>query len=400
VVPAVVAAGGVAIAVLLGLDGSPVWQVARVVVTLALTAVAVWFTRRAGRTGQGAAALLLGIAGTAAGGGVAGAHLAKAGLDAAAIVALIVLATGVFLLIWGAAALVRAIPGWWRLLAIPAAWVLLELVLFPLTMAVIATNQPPGALGTATPAMYGLTYRSVAFRTADGVRLSAWYIPARNGAAVVVLPGSGSTRTAVLPQAAVLAAHGYGALLVDGCGHGLSGGHAMDFGWWGGRDIAAAVSFLARQPGVRAGKIAVLGESMGGEQALAAMGTDPRIRAVVAEGATGQQLADRGWRPHDIGGVLQRSMEWVQYATAGLLSGAPRPMSIPDSLRAAGPRPALIIAAGSVADEPVAARWFQAASAATVQVWVVPRAGHTQGLATAPRAWETHVIHFLNTALR
>ena len=24
-----------------------------------------------------------------------------------------------------------------------------------------------------------------------------------------------------------------------------------DFGWWGGRDIAAAVSFLARQPGIR-----------------------------------------------------------------------------------------------------------------------------------------------------
>ena len=31
-------------------------------------------------------------------------------------------------------ALVRAIPGWWRLLAIPAAWALLELVLFAVTM--------------------------------------------------------------------------------------------------------------------------------------------------------------------------------------------------------------------------------------------------------------------------
>jgi hypothetical protein len=194
-VPAVMAAEGVAFAVLLGLDGSPVWQMARLLVTLALTALAVWFTRRAGRTGQGATALLLGCAGTVAGGGVAGAHLAKAVLDAAAIVAVIVLVTGLFLLIWGAAALVRAVPRWWRLLAIPAAWVLLELVLFPLTMAVIATNQPRGGLGTATPATYGLTYGSVAFRTADGVRLSAWYIPARNGAAVVVLPGSGSTRT-------------------------------------------------------------------------------------------------------------------------------------------------------------------------------------------------------------
>jgi dipeptidyl aminopeptidase/acylaminoacyl peptidase len=116
----------------------------------------------------------------------------------------------------------------------------------------------------------------VALRTADGVRLSAWYVPPRNGAAVVLLPGAGSTRTAVLGQAAVLARHGYGALLVDSRGHGRSGGHAMDFGWWGGRDITAAVSYLTRQPGVQPGKIAVLGLSMGGEQAIAALATQPR----------------------------------------------------------------------------------------------------------------------------
>jgi pimeloyl-ACP methyl ester carboxylesterase len=245
-----------------------------------------------------------------------------------------------------------------------------------------------------------LAYQDVEFRTADGIRLSAWYIPARNGAAVVLLPGSGSTRTAVLGQAAILARHGYGALLVDGRGHGLSGGYAMDFGWWGGRDLAAAVSFLARQPGVLAGKIAVLGESMGGEQALAAAGADPRIGAVVAEGATGQQLADYGWRPPDITGIIDRGVYWVQYTAAGLLSGAPRPISIRDAIRAAAPRPVLIIAGGAVAGEPVAARWFQAASPATVQVWVVPHAGHTQGLATAPGAWEAHVIGFLTAALK
>ena len=96
---------------------------------------------------------------------------------------------------------------------------------------------------------------------------------------------------------------------------------------------------------------------------------------------------------------MNRGMEWVQYTAAGLLSGAPRPMSIPDSIRATAPRPVLIIAAGAVANEPVAARWFQAASPTTVHVWVVPHAGHTQGLATAPRAWETHVISFLNAVL-
>jgi pimeloyl-ACP methyl ester carboxylesterase len=399
VVPVVMAAEGMAFAALLGLDGSPPWQKARVLVTLILSALTVWYTGRAGRTGQGATALILGIVGTAAGAGVTGAHLAKAGLDAAAILAGIVLVTGAFLLIWGAVALVRAIPGWWRLLAIPAAVLVLWFVLFPLLWAVIATNRPPGSLGPATPASYGLTYHNVALRTADGVRLSAWYIPARNGGAAVLLPGAGSTRTAVLPQAAVLARQGYGALLVDGRGHGLSGGHAMDFGWWGSRDTAAAVSFLTRQPGIRPGKIAVVGESMGGEQALAAAGTDPRIGAVVAEGVTGQQLADHGWLPQGLDGALQRGMEWVMYTAAGLLSGAARPISIPDAIRAAAPRPELIIAGGAVADEPVAARWFQAASPATVHVWVVPHAGHTQGLATAPMAWETHVISFLNAAL-
>ena len=342
--PAVIAVQGAALAVLGGLDGSPGWRAARVL-------------------------------------------------------AVIVLVTGVILLIWGAAALVRAMPGWWRLLAVPVALALLWFVLVPLTVAVHITNRPSGPLGRATPAVYGLSYREVAFRTADGVRLSAWYIPPRNGAAVMLLPGAGSARTAVLGQAAVLARHGYGTLLADTRGHGRSGGHAMDFGWQGGRDIAAAVSFLARQPGVRPGKIAVVGESMGGEQALAAMATDPRIRAVVAEGATGQQPADHGWLPHGVNGALQRGMEWVQYTAAGLLSGAPRPMSLPDSIRAAAPRPVLIIAGAAKPDEPIAARWFQAASPTTVHVWVVPHAGHTQGLATAPQAWETHVINFLNAAL-
>jgi dienelactone hydrolase len=384
--PALIAAEGTALAALTGLDGSAVWRGVRVLAVIVVTAVAAWFTRRAARPGRGVIAVVAGTAGTAAGAGIAGAHLAKAGLDAAAVLAVIVL-------------LVRAVPGWWRLLAVPAAAAVLWFALYPLTVAVYAVNLPPGPPGPASPAGYGLACRDVAFRTADGVRLSAWYVPPRNGAAVVLLPGAGSARTSVLGQAAVLVRHGYGALLLDTRGHGLSGGHAMDFGWWGGRDLTAAVSYLARQPGVQPGMIAVLGLSMGGEQAVAAMGSDPRIRAVVAEGVTGQQLADHGWLPHGIDGALTRGEEWVMYTAAGLLSGAPRPMPLRDAIAAAAPRPALIIAGGAVPDEPAAARWFQAASPATVRVWVAPRAGHTAALATQPQAWEARVTSFLNAAL-
>ncbi|HYB17243.1 MAG TPA: hypothetical protein VEF71_17460 [Streptosporangiaceae bacterium] len=37
---------------------------------------------------------------------------------------------------------------------------------------------------------------------------------------------------------------------------------------------------------------------------------------------------NHGWLPRGIDRALQRGMEWVMYP-AGLLSGAPRPMSIP-----------------------------------------------------------------------
>jgi hypothetical protein len=55
-------------------------------------------------------------------------------------------------------------PGLYCSTAIAALW----FVLFSLTVAVNATNRPPGPLGSATAAKYGLAYRDVAFRAADG----------------------------------------------------------------------------------------------------------------------------------------------------------------------------------------------------------------------------------------
>ncbi len=91
-------------------------------------------------------------------------------------------------------------------------------------------------------------------------------------------------------------------------------------------------------------------------------------------------------------------MEWVMYTAAGLLSGAPpdeHPQRHPGRRT---PHGADHRRRGTAAG-PVAAGWSQAASPSTVQVWAVPHAGHPQGLATAPGAWEAHVISLLNTAL-
>ena len=83
-----------------------------------------------------------------------------------------------------------------------------------------------------------------------------------------MLHGAGSTRSAVLGHAVVLARHGYSVLLFDARGHGRSAGRAMDFGWYGDEDVGGAVTFLAAQPGIST--IAAVGMSMGGEEAIGA----------------------------------------------------------------------------------------------------------------------------------
>jgi len=91
-----------------------------------------------------------------------------------------------------------------RAFAVPAA--LCALVgmigglLFVLSMAYDAAanwthplHQPP----TSTPADYGLAYEDVRLVTEDGLRLTAWYIPTTNGAALIFLHGLGGNRGAI-----------------------------------------------------------------------------------------------------------------------------------------------------------------------------------------------------------
>lgn len=333
-----------------------------------------------------------------AGAGIGGGHVVKSVWSATTWLGLVVLAAGVLLLAAGTAIAVRATRRWWRLAALPAAFVLFQFVLLPVGMAVYATNVPPTTLGPRTPAEYGLAYQQVQLRATDGVNLSAWYLPSANRAAVLLLHGAGSTRTSVLDHAAVLARHGYGVLLPDTRGHGQSGGHAMDFGWYGNRDIDAAVTYLTSRPDIDPSRIAAVGMSMGGEQALTAAAADTRIKAVVAEGVTARVSGDGGWLPHDAVGLITRAEFVVTYATSDLLSSAPRPIPLRDAVAATAGRPVLIIASEAYGELP-AARYYHAAAPNSTQVWEIPDAGHTGGLATHPQEWTTRVTSFLDQAL-
>lgn len=305
-------------------------------------------------------------------------------------------AAGLVLLVAGVALLTLHLHRWWRLLAIPAVVTLLLYVVVPVVMAVIATHPPAKDVEARTPATAGLSYRDVSVRTSDGVTLSGWYVPSRNRAAVITVPGAWSTRSDVYAEMVVLARHGYGVLDLDPRGHGRSGGTAMDLGWYGDADIAAAVDFLSHQPDVDAARIGGLGLSMGGEELLTAAAGDTRIRAVVSEGGTNRSFDDV--LPVARDEWLMTPAFWMMTAASDVLSPASAPPPLDDCVARVAPRPVLLISA-SENPELQLTRHLRQAAPATTQVWEPPNTGHTQGLATHPSEWSHRVLSFLDHAL-
>ncbi len=86
--------------------------------------------------------------------------------------------------------------------------------------------------------------RTVSFESTDGLTLHGWYIPSRNGKAIIAFPG----RNGPQDQARMLARHGYGVLLFDRRGEGRCEGQPNMLGL--GRRVATsegAIAFLERR---------------------------------------------------------------------------------------------------------------------------------------------------------
>ena len=396
------AAEGAAGAVLVGRDGTPAWQVLRVLVVCLLTLGVIRVLRRPSARAA-SAAFAAGLLGVSVGVGVGAMHVVKDGEPEVAVAGSICLVAGVTLLVGGAAWIVRSVRREWRRWLVGVALVVTAFALvFPTWPAFYVTNVPRPSLGSATPADHGIAFREIRFSTPDAVQLSGWYIPSRNRAAVVVLHGASSTRSAVLGHSVVLARHGYGVLLYDARGHGRSEGRAMDFGWYGDEDVSGAVAYLQSQGDVDPRRIAAVGLSMGEEQVIGAAAHDPRLRAAVAEGATARAGADLEWLSDEYGARGWLTELWqacLEYGLTDLLTEARPPTSLHDAAALASPRRLLLITAGNLGAEQRAAAYIRSAAPESVEVWRVIGAGHTRGLQTSPREWERRVLRFLDAAV-
>jgi uncharacterized protein len=106
--------------------------------------------------------------------------------------------------------------------------------------------------------------RDVTLRTADGLELGAWFVPARGSdrnLAVLVAAGNAGDRSMRAPLARSLADRGLAVLLFDYRGYGGNPGSPTEHGL--GRDVRAARASLVAEIGVPPERILYYGESLG-----------------------------------------------------------------------------------------------------------------------------------------
>jgi uncharacterized protein len=276
-----------------------------------------------------------------------------------------------------------------RLLAVVAAVLVGFFVVFPTLLAVDFLAKPHAAVNQAA---LGLPHENVTFAASDGVRLSGWYVPPRNGAAIVLLHGGGGDRQGTILHARMLAKVGYGVLLYDARGRGESRGHENAAGWQWDRDVRGAVSFLASR-GID--HIGVMGLSTGAEAVVTEAASDKRVGAVVADGLQARTAADAS---HASFG--DRISIEPGFAVAGieirLARGETQPSPLIDVVHeVAQTRPLLLIA--TIAFEREIDRAYTRGTKA--QLWELPASAHTKGLHDHPITYAHRVLSLFNQAL-
>ena len=327
-----------------------------------------------------------------------GLHAVNSGLDRYDLTGLGMIAGGLLLVASGltAVAAARRAPrrpavawraahgaGW----LVGAAVVLVALVM-PFAVALMSTHAPRWEIQESS---LGIPHEEVRIDASGDRTVSGWYVPSRNGAAVLVGHGSGGSRERVLEEIRLLARHGYGVLAFDLFGNGESSGHSNGLGDNAQPAVDAALDYVASRPDVDPERIAAFGSSLGGEVLLEAAAREPRIKAVVSDG---------GARPEDQAEVNGSDpVSVLGLPIMRLVSGEKAAPSLIDLVPRIAPRPVLLIAAGGDPNEIPTNRAYLDAAGASAELYEIPEAGHTSGLAARPREYEARVTAFLERAL-
>ena len=160
----------------------------------------------------------------------------------------------------------------------------IAIALIVLLIPVIAALHPLHTVPKRTPAVLGLAYEDVRFRTGDGIELAAWLVPhPQPRGNLIFCHGHGRNRGHVAGLLQTFHELGLNVLAFDFRGHGDSAGHTSTFGRREVQDLLAAEVYLSERSPHQ--PLLLAGISLGAAVSLQALPQLPQVRGVWSEGA-------------------------------------------------------------------------------------------------------------------
>lgn len=244
----------------------------------------------------------------------------------------------------------------------------------------------PEALGIEAEDMY--------FEATDGVRLHAWFLPAKAVTAkgtVLFLHGNAENISTHLASVWWLPDHGFNVLLLDYRGYGRSEGRPSLPGVH--EDARAALDALRTRDDVDLQRIAVFGQSLGGAVAInlvAKAGREVPVRALVVEGVPSSFRT----RAREVLGEWW--LTWaIQWPLSLTISDRYRPL---DSIDEVAPVPLLIVHGEADSVIPIEhGRRLYAAAREPKDLWLVPGAEHIAAF-RGPE-WRARLVRYLDEVM-
>src|SRR3989344_4582516 len=165
---------------------------------------------------------------------------------------------------------------WLKVLIFIALW----LIIFSLLIFYMSIH-PQKIITNLAPSDFGLNYEEVLFNSADGIKLSGWFIPHnKTKSTVIVMHGYPADKANLLGVTEFLAKD-FNVLLFDFRSFGKSEGKYTTAGYLERNDLLGAIQYLEEEKNLT--KIGLYGFSLGG--AVALMTNHKNIKAVATDSA-------------------------------------------------------------------------------------------------------------------
>jgi alpha/beta superfamily hydrolase len=292
--------------------------------------------------------------------------------------------------------------------------VILAAIALPFVMAAAMVYRPKVVWRDDPLSQLGFPFERVEFRTADGVKLVGWWIPAMQTPrsrdwemagreTAIICHGLAAGKSNQLTLARRLVPAGFNVLIFDFRAHGESGGQVTGYGGLEKQDVLAAVQWVRQTHPKESEKIVGVGASLGAVALLsAATDNSDEGRAISAVAAYGayddfhELLSDATqilFRP-----PMPSLIEYVGLPIASLHAGVDLKHIAPkETIAQLWPRPVLFI--HGERDEIIPIERGQALHESATQpkyyVWF-PRGSHNEILSDETAAWI--VLEFFKTA--